>query len=80
MDTLHREIASRVYDEIVSACAAAGFEPRVVQTYDQTIDRHLLGRKRSRHYPWFLRPQRCCTSQASCFVKSILLASKFHYR
>jgi DNA-binding transcriptional LysR family regulator len=27
----HREIASRVYDEIVSACAAAGFEPRVVQ-------------------------------------------------
>jgi DNA-binding transcriptional LysR family regulator len=27
----HREIASRAYDEILSACAAEGFEPRVAQ-------------------------------------------------
>jgi DNA-binding transcriptional LysR family regulator len=28
---VHREVASRLHDEIVAACAAAGFEPRVVQ-------------------------------------------------
>jgi DNA-binding transcriptional LysR family regulator len=27
----HRESASRLYDEIIAACAAAGFEPRVAQ-------------------------------------------------
>jgi DNA-binding transcriptional LysR family regulator len=27
----HRETASRLYDEIIAACAAAGFEPRVAQ-------------------------------------------------
>src|SRR5262249_55739795 len=26
-----REIASRLYDEVITACATAGFEPRVVQ-------------------------------------------------
>jgi DNA-binding transcriptional LysR family regulator len=26
-----REIASRLYDEVIAACAAAGFEPRVAQ-------------------------------------------------
>jgi DNA-binding transcriptional LysR family regulator len=28
---VHREIASRLHDETIAACAAAGFEPRVVQ-------------------------------------------------
>jgi DNA-binding transcriptional LysR family regulator len=28
---VHREIASRLHDEVLAACAAAGFEPRVVQ-------------------------------------------------
>jgi DNA-binding transcriptional LysR family regulator len=28
---VHREVASRLHDEIIAACAAAGFEPRVVQ-------------------------------------------------
>jgi DNA-binding transcriptional LysR family regulator len=27
----HREIASRLYDEVMGACSTAGFEPRVVQ-------------------------------------------------
>jgi DNA-binding transcriptional LysR family regulator len=27
----HRESGSRLYDEIIAACAAAGFEPRIVQ-------------------------------------------------
>ena len=28
---VHREIASRLHDEVIAACAAAGFEPRVAQ-------------------------------------------------